>query len=225
MNQQVLQWIWDAYHANAIRGWMVDYQGIKLDSFTHHCNMHGRIPFEIGNQHAKTLREHNIPVFHFLYNKRTQDPTKPFPYFDCPPAIKADPETDFAVVIPGPDEWVYPKNHPNGFTNPHAAALINATSSHIPLDTFTGVLANICLRETIIGSFENAVTPENHRALAVTDGTDLTSPPHLYAQGICEELEEIKPGLGRNFKHATTAEIAQSLNYARKYASDPTKRP
>jgi hypothetical protein len=214
MSNPALQWISEAYTGGYLRAAFVDCQNVEFKSI-------GQRPFDRAYELSKTLREFKVPVSHFLFDHEERMSLKPFQYGDGSNIPYRN--AQFYHVTPSSEEWVFPKHHPNGFTNPFAKEVVGNVDRHTPayqksVLITAGFRSTDCLMRTTIGSFAKAANPELHYAAIVLDATNMIGTPKNYAEKI---RREAGPEISDRIGFAYSYEVSETLQTNPSQSSQP----
>jgi hypothetical protein len=179
MANPALKWISEAHQGSYLRATFIDCQRGEYK-----C-LDDKTLFTMARDFARSLREQKIPISHFLFDQSKPDSLQPFLYKGAQFHRFPNRDMDFEAVIPAPDEWVYPKETFNGFTNPYSKEVLGTPERNPPKDRKStlicaGFKSLICVKDTVIGSFQKATNPEHHRVIIALDATDLTTSQEEY---------------------------------------------
>ena len=205
MTNPEIEWVSDAYQRGYLRAAFIDCQKgeyICLDDKT---------PFTIARNFANSLRNRKVPISHFLYDQSKPKTLQPFLYKGAQHHRFPNRLMDFECVIPNPDnEWVYPKETYDGFTNPFSKEVVGNTSRNISPDQKSllicaGFTARACVQATAIGSFKKAANPDKHHVVIALDATNLH--PDYYQDYISEFRNSVDENIRSRIGFAVTEDI------------------
>ena len=212
MTSSALQWISNAYLGGYLRAAFIDCQKAE------YLHLDDKTPFTTARDFAKSLRERRVPISHFLYDQSKPKSLQPFLYKGAQHHRFPNRNMDFEGVIPDSNnEWVYPKETYNGFTNPFSKEVVGhvdrtPSPDQKSLLLCAGFTARCCVQEPAIGSFKKAANPDNHQVVIALNATNLH--PNYYdlyqSDLLAAAPEEIRHQIG----FATTGEIISAIHQA-----------
>lgn len=215
MTNPALKWLSDAYKGGYLRAAFVDCQRGEYKS------LDDKTAFTRARDLANTLRQDGVHLSHFLFDQTKPETLAPFLYKGCAHHRFSNRDMDFQGVIPQSEEWVYPKKGFNGFENPHANAIISTDDEQgRSVLIGGGFKSRLCLKETLLGSFERAINLDMHRVIFALSATNLDAQHyHQYQVKILAEADEhVRDKIG----FATNEEIVTTIQQATLLQSSPS---